>query len=178
MYQDIWLPVSRQLQEQESVSWTSDLSEYQVEFEVLVAWVVKSSIFWDITTCIPLKVSRRFGGNVSYLSTVYTALYPKIWNFLRTQPQVLSKLHLRCIKGIGDYKQRVFQSFNANYYQYKQMVEESWSGTLPHIFNMQAAVWRRMPYVRHRPKQIIHGIVTYDTIINRDYIGDHPADVT
>jgi hypothetical protein len=30
-------------------------------FEILTA-VVMSSIFWDITPCSPLKVSRRFGG--------------------------------------------------------------------------------------------------------------------
>jgi hypothetical protein len=30
-------------------------------FEVLTAVVMKSSIFWDITMCSPLKVNRRFG---------------------------------------------------------------------------------------------------------------------
>jgi hypothetical protein len=33
-----------------------------VRFEVLTAAFVKSSIFWDITPCSPLKVNRRFGG--------------------------------------------------------------------------------------------------------------------
>jgi hypothetical protein len=33
-----------------------------IEFEVLTAAVTKSSIFWDITPCSPLKVNRRFGG--------------------------------------------------------------------------------------------------------------------
>jgi hypothetical protein len=33
-----------------------------VEYEVLTAVVVKSSIFWDLTSCSPLKVNRRFGG--------------------------------------------------------------------------------------------------------------------
>jgi hypothetical protein len=32
-----------------------------VGFEVLTAVVKKSSIFWDITSCSPLKVNRRFG---------------------------------------------------------------------------------------------------------------------
>jgi hypothetical protein len=31
------------------------------EFEVLAAVVMKSTIFWDITPCSPLKVNRRFG---------------------------------------------------------------------------------------------------------------------
>jgi hypothetical protein len=33
-----------------------------VGFEVLTAVVMKSSNFWDITPCSPLKVNRRFGG--------------------------------------------------------------------------------------------------------------------
>jgi hypothetical protein len=33
-----------------------------VGFEVFTAVVTKSTIFWDITTCSPLSVSRRFGG--------------------------------------------------------------------------------------------------------------------
>jgi hypothetical protein len=33
-----------------------------VGFEVLTAVVMKSTIFWDITPCIPLSVRRRFGG--------------------------------------------------------------------------------------------------------------------
>jgi hypothetical protein len=33
-----------------------------VEYEVLTAVVLKSSFFWDITSCSPLKVNRHFGG--------------------------------------------------------------------------------------------------------------------
>jgi hypothetical protein len=33
-----------------------------VGFEVLIALVMKSSIFWDIMPCNPLKANRRFGG--------------------------------------------------------------------------------------------------------------------
>jgi hypothetical protein len=32
-----------------------------VEFKVLTAVVMKSSVFWDIMPCSPLKVNRRFG---------------------------------------------------------------------------------------------------------------------
>jgi hypothetical protein len=32
---------------------------HHVGFEVLTAVVMKSSILWDITPCIPLKVNRR-----------------------------------------------------------------------------------------------------------------------
>jgi hypothetical protein len=31
-------------------------------FELLTAMVTKSSIFWDITSCSPLKANGRFGG--------------------------------------------------------------------------------------------------------------------
>jgi hypothetical protein len=33
-----------------------------VGFEVFTTVVMKSTIFWDITPCSPLKVYRRFGG--------------------------------------------------------------------------------------------------------------------
>jgi hypothetical protein len=33
-----------------------------VEVEVLTAVAMKSSVFWDITTCGPLKVNLRFEG--------------------------------------------------------------------------------------------------------------------
>jgi hypothetical protein len=33
-----------------------------VGFEVLTAVVMKRSILWDIMTCCPLEVKRRFGG--------------------------------------------------------------------------------------------------------------------
>jgi hypothetical protein len=32
----------------------------QVEFEVLTAVIMKGSVFWDITSCGPLKINRRF----------------------------------------------------------------------------------------------------------------------
>jgi hypothetical protein len=38
------------------------LGKTGVGFEGLTAVVVKSSVFWDITLCSPLKVNRRFGG--------------------------------------------------------------------------------------------------------------------
>jgi hypothetical protein len=38
-----------------------------VEFEVLTAVVMRSSIFWDITPRSPLKVNRRFGGTCLHL---------------------------------------------------------------------------------------------------------------
>jgi hypothetical protein len=45
---------------QESVIWF-----FFVGFEVLTAVVMKSSIFWDITSCSPLKVNRCFGESCS-----------------------------------------------------------------------------------------------------------------
>jgi hypothetical protein len=38
-----------------------------VESEVLTAVVMKSSIFWDITPCSPVKVNPRFGGKYFHL---------------------------------------------------------------------------------------------------------------
>jgi hypothetical protein len=35
---------------------------FVVGFDVLTAMVMKSTIFWDIRPCSPLKVKRRFGG--------------------------------------------------------------------------------------------------------------------
>jgi hypothetical protein len=37
-------------------------------FEVLTSVVMRSSIFWDITPCGPLKVNRRFGGTPRFFS--------------------------------------------------------------------------------------------------------------
>jgi hypothetical protein len=48
-----------------------------VRFEVLIEVVIKSSIFWDITLCGPLKVNRRFGGNVA---SVFGALFDLFFN--------------------------------------------------------------------------------------------------
>jgi hypothetical protein len=36
-------------------------------FEVSTAVVIKSSIFWDMMLCSPLKVNRRFGGTCRHL---------------------------------------------------------------------------------------------------------------
>jgi hypothetical protein len=38
------------------------IAHHYVGFEVLTAVVMKSSVFWDITPCSPLKVNRHFGG--------------------------------------------------------------------------------------------------------------------
>jgi hypothetical protein len=72
-----------------------------VELEILTAVAIKSSIFWDIAPCSPLKINRRFGGtyhlhiqallklswphdvvffNVGRLSTDYTVLHPRKQN--------------------------------------------------------------------------------------------------
>jgi hypothetical protein len=42
-------------------------SAYVVGFEVLTAVVMKTSIFWIITSCSPLRVNRRFGGTCHLL---------------------------------------------------------------------------------------------------------------
>jgi hypothetical protein len=62
-----------------------------VRFEVLRAVDMKSSVFWDITPCSPLFVNclplsftlvscDMFLRNVGWLSTDYTALYPRRWS--------------------------------------------------------------------------------------------------
>jgi hypothetical protein len=35
-----------------------------VGYEIITAKVVKGTIFWATTPCSPLKINRRFGGNV------------------------------------------------------------------------------------------------------------------
>jgi hypothetical protein len=35
--------------------------KFLVVFKVLTPVIIKSSIFWDVTSCSPLKVNRRFG---------------------------------------------------------------------------------------------------------------------
>jgi hypothetical protein len=47
------------------------------EFEVLTAVLMKSTIFWDITPCSPLKINGRFGGTYRlhlqlYLPSAFT----------------------------------------------------------------------------------------------------------
>jgi hypothetical protein len=39
---------------------------YILGFEVLTAVVMKSSVFWDITPCSPLKVNQRFRGTCCF----------------------------------------------------------------------------------------------------------------
>jgi hypothetical protein len=43
-------------------NFTALIYMYSVRYEVLTAVVMKSSVFWDITRCSPLKVNVRFGG--------------------------------------------------------------------------------------------------------------------
>jgi hypothetical protein len=45
----------------------------KVGFEVPTAVVIKSTIFWYIPPCSPLKVSRHFGGTVILISTLFHA---------------------------------------------------------------------------------------------------------
>jgi hypothetical protein len=70
-----------------------------VGFEVLSPVVMKSSIYWDITPCSPLKFIRRLGGtyrfhlqkvdmffwNVGWVSANYAALYSREDNILQTE---------------------------------------------------------------------------------------------
>jgi hypothetical protein len=44
-------------------------------FQVLTAVVMKSTIFWHITPCSTLKVSRRFGGTSTLLATCFHASF-------------------------------------------------------------------------------------------------------
>jgi hypothetical protein len=54
-----------------------------VGFEVLTAVVMKSTIFWDITPCSPLKVNWRFRGRISRARNHHDIiLLNKEWNLL------------------------------------------------------------------------------------------------
>jgi hypothetical protein len=43
---------------------------FKAGFEVLIAVVMKSSIFCDITPCSPIKVNRRFGEHIASIIRV------------------------------------------------------------------------------------------------------------
>jgi hypothetical protein len=43
-------------------------NKFIVGFEVLTAVVMKSTIFWDIMPCSPLKVNRHFGEHIAPFS--------------------------------------------------------------------------------------------------------------
>jgi hypothetical protein len=45
----------------------TDLGSNRSGFEVLTAVIMKSTIFWDMTPCSPLKFNRRFGGTRLHL---------------------------------------------------------------------------------------------------------------
>jgi hypothetical protein len=45
----------------------------KVGFEVLTAVFMKSTIFWDIAPCSPLKVSRHSGGTVILIAKLFHA---------------------------------------------------------------------------------------------------------
>jgi hypothetical protein len=54
---------------------------------VLTAVVMKTSVFWDITLCIPLKVNRRFR-EIYWLT--FCGLRLSLWSeFVATDPEVL-----------------------------------------------------------------------------------------
>jgi hypothetical protein len=69
--------------------------------------IMKSTVFWDITSCSPVKFNRRFGGtyglylqgrislakyrNVGSLSTDYTAIYPIVYSRRRDSYRKQSK---------------------------------------------------------------------------------------
>jgi hypothetical protein len=46
-----------------------------VGFEVLTAVVMKSTIFWVITPCSPVKVNRRFGGTYRLLAACFHSVF-------------------------------------------------------------------------------------------------------
>jgi hypothetical protein len=56
---DVQFLLSKQIQQDDLICNTTIII---VEFEVLTAAVMKSTIFCDITPCSPLKVNRCFGG--------------------------------------------------------------------------------------------------------------------
>jgi hypothetical protein len=83
-----------------------------VESEVLKAVIMKGSVFWDITPCRGLNVSRLFGGtcrhylhagsadmflrNVGWHSMHHTALYPRRYNPSRWPLFLSVLLYMQC----------------------------------------------------------------------------------
>jgi hypothetical protein len=52
-------------------------------FEVLTTVIVKSSIFWNITPCSPLKVNRRFGETSSRVPPAFTQVSCLVYSPLK-----------------------------------------------------------------------------------------------
>jgi hypothetical protein len=65
-----------------------------VGFEVLTAVVMKSTIFWDVTPCSPLKVNRCFGG------TYGLHFHGEKWAEQETSVRAGGKQSLLCIREI------------------------------------------------------------------------------
>jgi hypothetical protein len=60
--------------------WRTGMNDVHTGFEVLRVVVMKSSVFWDVMSCSPLKTNRRFGGTYLLSSS---HLFPA-WFILRT----------------------------------------------------------------------------------------------
>jgi hypothetical protein len=79
-------------------------SKMYAGFVVLTAMVMKSSIFWDITSCSPLKVNQHFGGkcrlHIQVLKRKFLAwliLRPWIWRWHLPPKRRLTFNGLYCV---------------------------------------------------------------------------------
>jgi hypothetical protein len=86
-----------------------------VIFEVHTAVVMKSSIFWNITPCSPLKVNWRFGGTRSrachQLSRWFLArLIFRPWRWRRNVP-LKRRLTLNSLQGVISLKTELFKRY-------------------------------------------------------------------
>jgi hypothetical protein len=84
-----------------------------VGFEVLTAVVIKSTIFWDITSCSALSINRRFGGTYQLHLLLRWFLSQLIfipWRWRRCVPPkrrlTLNGLHGVIYRGNSNYKER------------------------------------------------------------------------
>jgi hypothetical protein len=69
-----------------------------VRFEVLTVVVIKSTIFWDITPCSPLRVNRRFGG--TYRLHLQCRKTSRAWNQSESRWQAELCFHAGFLLGL------------------------------------------------------------------------------
>jgi hypothetical protein len=69
---------------------------------------VKGSVFWDITSCSPLKINRRFGGCLLPINASF-------FNFFRLHPVVYIVWTVNTTKNTVNFNFNSIVIFNFNY---------------------------------------------------------------
>jgi hypothetical protein len=120
------------------------------QFYDLTAAVKNSSIFWDITSCSPLKVDRRFGGicctTSCYLLHACHFLWP--WRQRRHVPPelwlaMLAKVRSNLTNRSTDYELVRLRSQLVPLGRRSRINSWSWSFAVESQSSQQASSWRK-----------------------------------